>query len=202
MYPTPTITIFLGATLAFCFTPLLTNVISSFVVQPLGWHHTVSSRQSLRRHCLVLRIAHGGNLLLFANTTNLRVVCISSLPRCFHHHRFCPDVISSIICWNIKLHWSFIGPSYLSQHVLVLWSAVTCPWRAAGLSLCNHTSLKSSKLFLKVCQQFLTKKKFLNEGRTCSSTSYVLVNLCWFWTDTVWCVIEQVPLLYILLPHM
>ena len=64
---------------------------------------------------------------------------------CFNHHRFCVSIIYFITGWYIKIHWRFIGISCLAQDVIVLFSKS------------SHTLLKSNKLLLKVCRQFLPK---------------------------------------------
>ena len=55
--------------------------------------------------------------------------------QCFNSHRFCL-LIYSVIGWHIRIHWYFIGISYLAQEAVVLvWSLVTLRWKATSFFL-------------------------------------------------------------------
>lgn len=62
------------------------------------------------------------------------------------HHIFYPIIIDSIILWYVSAHWSFFCASHLAQNVFI------------HFAKSKHMLLKSKKILLKFCWQFLTKQ--------------------------------------------
>ena len=64
-----------------------------------------------------------------------------------------------------------------------------------------HMSLKNKMLLIKVCLQFLVKQS-CSVKRVPISLHHTYTDTCRPWTNAIWFVIWQVPILYILCAHM
>jgi len=72
-------------------------------------------------------------------------------------------------------------------------------WQRKVMKRCR--SLKNKMLLLKVCLQFLVKQS-CSAKRVPISLHHTYTHTCWPWTNAIWFVIWQVPILYILWAHM
>ena len=85
----------------------------------------------------------------------LTVTCVT---QCLNPHIFCPSVNNSTNGQHMKIHWSFIGISYLAQEVTVIFAKS------------NHMSLISKK----TSPQSLLARS----GKVKSTTKTQLMFLC------------------------
>lgn len=135
---------------------------------------------------LWLRILYKGNLLAFANTASRMVTPF--IPWCYHQHRIWSDVTDSIIWWHITVHRGFVNIFWLAEHVIILSYPITYYWKAENFSLKSAGNFWDS--------EGLQYENKITQHHMYNSNPY------WPWTDATWCVIFQVPLPYISLPHM